>query len=454
MALIDVVKCELHDYELCVKFPSEDLRIGSQLVVYPSQIAFFVKGGQIFDEFEAGTYTLKTSNIPLLNKIVNIPFGGDSPFQAEVWFVNLTSKLDIKWGTNSEMQLEDPKYNIIVPVRAFGQYGMRIIDPKLFLKTLMGNMTSFEVFKVNQYFKGKMLSQLSSLIAKKIAQDNISILEINSHLVDMSEYCNEEINKTFTKYGIELIEFSIMSVNIPDNDPSIIKLKEAKDLAARLKIAGKDVYQMERSFNVLDTAASNEGSGGQMIGMGTGLGVGMGVGSTIGNMVSRFVNPNPQPTTPNAHMVAPAYAPAPPAYQETNYYLMINGQQMAGQTMQNIKEYIQKGVMNADTMVWKNGMPQWAKASSVDELAALFMQQATPPPMPNQELRYFVFLNGQQLGGQTAQSIKQLINKGEINGDTMVWTTGMPQWAKLSEVTELAALLIQQTPPPMFPPQI
>lgn len=446
MALIDVVKCELHDYELCVKFPSEDLRIGSHLVVYPSQIAFFVKGGQIFDEFEAGTYTLKTSNIPLLNKIVNIPFGGDSPFQAEVWFVNLTTKLDIKWGTNSEIQLEDPKYNIIVPVRAFGQYGMRIVDPKVFLKTLMGNMTSFEVYKVNQYFKGKMLSQLSSLVAKKIAQDNISILEINSHLVDMSEYCNEEINKVFTKYGIELIEFSIMSINVPDDDPSIIKLKEAKDLAARLKIAGKDVYQMERSFDVLDAAASNEGTGGQMIGIGTGLGVGMGVGSTFGNMTSRFLNTNPQ-----THAPAPAYQP--PTYQEPTYFLMINGQQLAGQTIQNIRDMIAQGIMNSETMVWKNGMPQWAKASTVNELAPLFVQQAPPPPMPSHEPTYFVFINGQQVGGQTIYNLRDLINKGDMDRETMVWKSGMPQWAKASDVPEIASLLSQQAPP-MLPPQM
>ena len=124
MAVIDVVKCPMRDTELCVKFPSNDLRMGSQLVVYPSQVAFFVKGGQIYDQFEAGTFTLKTSNIPLLNKIINLPFGSESPFQAEVWFINLTSKLDMKWGTPTPIQLEDPKYNIIIPVRAFGQYGL------------------------------------------------------------------------------------------------------------------------------------------------------------------------------------------------------------------------------------------------------------------------------------------------------------------------------------------
>ena len=82
MALIDIVKWEMNDNEVVYKFPSDDLRLGTQLVVYPSQTAFFVKGGVIFDEFTSGTYTLDTNNIPILNKVVNLPFGSESPFQA------------------------------------------------------------------------------------------------------------------------------------------------------------------------------------------------------------------------------------------------------------------------------------------------------------------------------------------------------------------------------------
>jgi len=367
MAIIDVVKCEMNDSELCKKFHSEDLRLGTQLVVYSSQVAIFVKGGQIFDMFEAGTYTLKTSNIPLLNKIINLPFGGTSPFQAEVWFLNLTAKLDIKWGTMTPIQLEDPKYEIIVPVRAFGQYGMKVIEPQQFLKTLIGNMTSFSSDKVNNYFKGKMLSLFNSTLATKIAKDKISILDINMHLVETSEYCEEEMNKQFEKYGLQLLDFAVISINVPEDDPSIVKLKEAKDLAARLKITGKDVYQMERSFNVLDTAAGNEGASGQMIGMGAGMGFGMGVGSTMSSMANQFINTNPN--TP------------PPLPQEATFFIHLNGQQLSGQTIQNMSVYIQNGLMNGDTLVWRQGMPQWAKASQVPELAYLFNTQ-TPPLIP------------------------------------------------------------------------
>jgi len=108
MAIIDVVKYEQQEGVIVHKFPSCDLRWGTQLVVYPGQVAFFAKGGKICDKFTEGTYTLKTNNIPLLNKIVNIPFGGDSPFQADVWFVSTISRLNLKWGTETPIQLEDP----------------------------------------------------------------------------------------------------------------------------------------------------------------------------------------------------------------------------------------------------------------------------------------------------------------------------------------------------------
>lgn len=370
MALIDVIKCPMDDEELCLKFQSEDLKMGSQLIVYPSQVAFFVKGGKIFDEFEAGTYTLQTSNIPLLNKIINLPFGSKSPFKAEVWFINLTSKLDLKWGTPTPIQLEDPKYNIIIPVRAYGQYGLRVSDPKLFLKSLIGNMSAFSAEKVDAYFKGKLLSQLSAAVANKMANDNISILEINTHLMEMSEYCNETINKFFGKYGLELQEFSIISINVPQEDPSLIKLKEAKDLAARLKITGRDIYQMERSFDVLEGAANNQGTGGQMVGAGMGLGVGAGFGAQVGAVAGNIMN---------ANAVIP-----PPLPQQQTYMIYVNGQQIGGQTQQMVQQLIMQGSLTAETLVWTQGMPNWMPVAQIPVFSSLFAASASVsvPPIP------------------------------------------------------------------------
>ena len=359
MALIDIVKVDSNDNEFVIKYPSEDLRMGTQVVVNTSQTAFFVKGGKIFDQFESGTHTIKTENIPLLNKLINLPFGGNSPFQAEVWFVNLITKLDLKWGTPTPIQLEDPKYGVIVPVRAFGQYGLKISEPRLFIETLVGNMKIFTVDKIDEYFKGKVLSSLTSLISSKLISDNVSVLDINSLLDDLSNHAFNKLNSEFSKFGIELVNFYFISVNIPESDPSIIKLKEAKDIAAKIKILGRDIYQMDRSFDVLDNAAKNEGGvAGNLMGVGVGLGLGAGIGNQIGN-VSNNLNTSipPQPPT-------------------ISYYAIINNQQEGPFDLNTIIQKLSAGTLTKDSLVWKAGKASWEPLINQKEMTHLF----TPPP--------------------------------------------------------------------------
>ena len=367
MALIDVIKYESNDEEFISKFHKSDIKLGSQLIVSVSQTAFFVKGGKINDQFEPGTYTLTTENIPILNRLINLPFGSQSPFQAEVWFVNRISKLDLKWGTSNPIQLEDPKYNIIVPIRAFGQYGIKIIDPRLFFESLVGNMESFSVDKINDYFKGKLLSSLTSIISKKLILDQVSILEINQYLDDLSIFSQEKIGEVFLKYGIELVNFSFISINIPENDSSVIKLKESKDLAAKLKILGKDLYQMDRSFNVLDKAAENEGGMvGNLAGVGLGLGIGNGIGNQISN-ISNNLNTNTPPSIPSNKI----------------YHIVINDKQSGPYDLNDLKEMFISGIISINSLVWKPGMANWEIINNQTELSVLISQFTPPPPPPS-----------------------------------------------------------------------
>lgn len=363
MALVDVVKYQAQENEFVWKYPSEDLKIGTQVIVYPSQHAFFIKGGEILDEFTSGTYTLKSENIPLLNKIINLPFGGNSPFQAEVWFVNLLTKLDNKWGTIMPILVEDPKYGIIIPIRAFGQYGFKVSNPRLFLQTLTGNLQSFSAQKIQEYFKGKIISSLTSLISKKITKDNISILEINIFLEELSLFCQKNISEEFKKFGLDIVNFYFMSVNVPLDDPSVIKLKESKDLAAKVKITGKELYQMDRSFDVLDKAAQNEGGAvGNLMGAGIGLGVGVGAGNQMGSVVSNLNTNTPPPLI--------------------EYFILLNNQQNGPFNLSKLNELVISGTMNKGTFVWKIGMTNWDKAGSQIELASLFNSSPPPPPPP------------------------------------------------------------------------
>ena len=374
MAIVDVLKYQASEDEFVWKHPVQDLKLGTQLIVNISQKAFFVKGGKIYDEFDSGTTTLKSGNIPLLNKLINLPFGSDSPFQAEVWYVNLISILENKWGTPTPIQLEDPKYKVIVPVRAYGQFGMSIIDPRKFLEALVGNMTDFSTDKVLEYFRGKVIASITSAIGKKIISEGVSVLELHAILDAISDYCRDTIQKEFLKYGIQIENFYVMSVNIPEDDPSIVKLKEAKDLAAKVDIAGKDVYQMDRSFDVMDKASENEGTMGGTMGAGMGMGMGFGMGNVMGNMTGNMNTGQNQQNQNN-----PGANP-PPAPNVIQYFVLIDKQQNGPHTIDNIKMLIDQKKINRDTLAWKEGMEDWHKITELEDLKQLF--DSVPPPPP------------------------------------------------------------------------
>ena len=180
MALVNVIRYENNPREVVGKYKENDIRIGSQLIVYPAQTAIFVKGGAILDEFTSGTYTISNENIPLLNKLINFPFGSESPFAAEVWFVNQTAILDCKWGTATPLQIEDPKYKVIVPIKAYGQYGFKVTSPRLFIESFIGNMPSFETEKLGDYFKGIIQSKLSTIVTEAMLATQASVVNISS----------------------------------------------------------------------------------------------------------------------------------------------------------------------------------------------------------------------------------------------------------------------------------
>ena len=365
MAIIDIVKYEQQEGVIVHKFPSCDLRWGSQLVVYPGQVAFFVKGGTVCDKFTDGTYTLKTNNIPLLNKIVNLPFGSDSPFQADVWFVNLLQRLSLKWGTETPIQLEDPKYDIIVPVRAHGQYGFKISDAEKFVFTLVGNMPNFNEAQLQAYFRGLLLTKLTSIISQKIVNDKISVLEIPTRLQDISAYCQNELLPFFAEYGVEIMLFNIISINIPEDDPSLNEVKRAKNLSARLKIAGRENYKMERSFDVMDKAAENEsGTGAAFINAGLGLGASLNMGKQMGDSLM-----------PNNGEVPP------PIPTSVSYFLAVDGKQQGPYTAQRIKEAITQDPNVLNILAWKKGMAGWQPLKTFSEFAAIDNGDC-PPPIP------------------------------------------------------------------------
>ncbi len=283
MAIAEVIKYEGTPNVFAWKYPNSELGTWTQLIVNESQEAVLFKGGKALDVFGSGRHTLETANIPLLNHIINLPFGGKSPFTAEVWYINKIYSLDIKWGTATPIQLQDPKYGVFVPVRSYGQFGIRITDSKKFLIKLVGTLNVFDESNILKYFRGLYLTKTKDTISSYLVHKQISILEINAYLDEMSTFMKERIEPVMEEYGISLVNFYVNDVSVPEEDPAVRKLKDALAKRAEMNIIGYD-YQQERSFDTLEGAANNQGALSSGI-MGAGLGLGMGVnlGNTIGN---------------------------------------------------------------------------------------------------------------------------------------------------------------------------
>ncbi len=267
---------------LVYKFPSEDLVLGSQLIVNKSQEAVFFKGGNALDVFGPGTHTLSSANLPLLKKLVNLPFGGKTPFSAEVYFVNKVAKLDLKWGTTDPFQVTEPKYKIVVRVRGFGQFGIKISDSRNFVAQIVGSLHGNQVSDygtVSSYFKGLVMTKVKDTIANMVINKKTSILDITASIDSISTVCRERVTGEFDRFGIEVLNFFVESINVPEED--MVRLKGILEDRAEFDILGDERYTRKRSFDVLDKAASSEGAGG-ITAAGMGLGMGLAAGAAAG----------------------------------------------------------------------------------------------------------------------------------------------------------------------------
>lgn len=290
MAILDVIRFDglkSRDW-LIYKHPVENIVTGGQLVVQEGQRAVFVKGGAIADQFEPGTYTLTTENLPILRTLIKLPFGGNTPFSAEVYFFNTTARLDIYWGMTDPLQLIDPKFHIKLRIRAFGQMNLRVSDGQFVFQNIIGgmqkaDMVSFDLVK--QYFRGMIVNKVKAVLAETIVHNGISALEISAKIEEISNQVLEKILPMIREYGFECTHFYIESINFPDEDfANINKILEDK---AAFEIMGDNHYNVKRSFDVYEGAANNgSGLSGTFASMGVGTGVALGIGSSMAKNVT------------------------------------------------------------------------------------------------------------------------------------------------------------------------
>ena len=239
MAVFDIVKYDGGAGVFAWKHPSESLSTGARLIVNEAQEALLYKDGVALDLFPSGRYTLDTENMPLLTGMMKLPFGGKTPFSAEIWFINKAYTLDIKWGTASPIQIQDPKYGVFVPLRSHGVFGVRIAESKKFLVKLVGTMPLFDQARLVQYFRGIYMTKVKDSLSTWLIHHRVSILEINAYLEELSAHMKEKIGDVFDEFGIELLNFYINDISVPEDDPAVWKLKTALAKKAEMDIMGQ-----------------------------------------------------------------------------------------------------------------------------------------------------------------------------------------------------------------------
>ena len=295
MAIIDVVKYDGSPDVFAWKFPSQELSTWTQVIVNESQEAVLFKSGMALDVLGPGRHVLETANIPLLSRFMKLPFGGRSPFTAEVWFVNRVHSLDVKWGTSTPIQLQDPKFGVFLPLRSFGQFGIKVSDTKKFLVKLVGTLSTLDKESLQRFFRGLYLTKVKDSISNYLVHKQIGVLEINAYLAELSQHMGSRIAPILDEYVISLVNFFVNDISVPEDDPAVITLKEALAKRAEMDIIGFN-YQQERSFDTLEGAARNPGSAAApMMGAGLGLGMGVGMGGAFGGVmggVSQHLNTN------------------------------------------------------------------------------------------------------------------------------------------------------------------
>lgn len=223
MALIDVIEYEGNNDVLVYKYPHSDFSTMSQLIVRESQEAILYKDGKMLDAFAPGKYTLHTGNIPLLSKVVNLPFGGNSPFKCDVYFVNKATALDYKWGTKTKTRVMDMHYQLMLDIGASGVMGIKVCNPYDLMRKIVGTQSELRAESCLDYFRENISAKVKEYIAKIMRKPEMDFLILETCLSDFSEAVKNQLNQLFLDIGVELYNFVIETIKIPDEQYAVIQ---------------------------------------------------------------------------------------------------------------------------------------------------------------------------------------------------------------------------------------
>jgi len=335
------------------RFPRYDneIKMGAKLTVRESQVAVFVNEGRVTDAFPPGMYTLQTQNMPILSKLKGWKYGFESPFKAEVYFVNTRQFTDLKWGTQNPVIVRDPEFGM-VRLRAFGAFAIRVVEPVALLNELAGTDPQFRTEEVSEYLRQIIVGRLGTALATA----GVPMLDLATQQGQIGDKLAGALSAELASVGITIPKFVIENISLPP------EVEAAIDKRSQMGIVGNmDQYTQFQSAQAIEAAAHNSG--------GAGEGLGIGLGMALGQRAAGAGQQN-QPSSP---------PPLPPVEQ---WFIGANGQQLGPFDRGQLAQQVSGGALRQDTLVWKAGLAQWTPAGQLPEMAQLFA--ATPPPLPPQ----------------------------------------------------------------------
>lgn len=285
MAILDVIEfLDPTGRQMVHRIPeggSGEFRLGSQLVVRESQAAVFFRDGKALDVFGPGRHTLSTMNIPLLANLISLPFGGTSPFRAEVIFVSLADFIDMKWGTMEPVTFRDSEFGM-VRLRAFGSYAMAIADPQLFVNKIVGTQGLYDTGQIEDYLRNIIVSRFNDIMGKTMT----TLLDLPAKYNDVGAGLKASITDDFSNLGLNLKAFYITSITPPDEVSKRIDERTGMGVVGNM-----NQYLQYQTAQAIGGVGQGGGAGGSNVsdaaGTGVGLGAGMGIGAGMAQIISQ-----------------------------------------------------------------------------------------------------------------------------------------------------------------------
>lgn len=243
--IIDVVKYEGDNSTFIWKHPCEDFNTKSQLIVHEGQQALVLLDGQASDPLGPGRYTMDTKNIPILRHIIGLATGGESPYHCEVYFITMTVQMALKWGTDSKVRYIDPDSGLPLGLGACGEMNLAVTDGKKLLQKLVGTTNGIAwgdsgagfTKSVQNCFRPMVSTAVKSNLTAAIKEQEVSLFEVDEHLTELSAVLKQKLEPGFKEYGLEVPQFFLTTVVLPEDDPNFKRLRELYTITLQTRMA-------------------------------------------------------------------------------------------------------------------------------------------------------------------------------------------------------------------------